>query len=1817
MELSTEELLSAGSTRRPIARVSDTATVAFIVPLFAFTCFVRAGATGATGEYVWSCDGHQSEQAQCGGPSCQSCQPVDCSFSLWSDWSVLGDCTGLCERRRNIMTSNNECGVPCRGVQVETVNRHNCFASNCTSGSDRAAKCEWQAWQAWNMDACVNELGQAYRTRLSTGKHRGVICNDISNETKPCIGEFTAANCFFSDWGDWGKCSKSCGGGCRVRAREIATPARLGGRPCEGALRKTQGCESQPCSSMGACVLSQWSPWTGCTSASPVQRFRSRTVVTPAGQDGHCLGSTFETTSCKEKSLEAGKPKDCVLSAWSEWSKCSRTCGGSSIERSRFVQLPASDGGICPQAGLQELSVCATAACKVKLPTDADCLLSEWSSWGVCTATCGTGIQTRSRDVVRHASFGGKACVSEEMRSVQACLQQECLRTDCKLGEWAAWSACTCTCGGGTATRSRQIVVEPIFGGALCDPVDFAEVTPCNTQSCQQCVDGQWEAWSVWSSCSATCGSSLKSRHRRMLRSPSACGRPVSGLMDEFELCTDLPSCSLRRDCQVSEWGEWSNCDSKCFGVRSRSRTVVQIPSLGGKQCDFEMSILQSCAPAPGEKLSEECGGSTIEPSPCELGTWSDWSACTASCGGGQQLRSRDILKPSHAGAPCNGTTEATIACNTEACDTNSQDCAWGAWSAWSSCEACSVQRYRRRSITTLTHKGGKVCESGNSEETSSCPPDTACEKTRFCVWSAWSSFTPCSTSCGPATSMRQRQLTAMKALSPGMNASDVFLVIADVDPCVGSQIDSQACENILCNSVCSPVDCAFQAWSDWVRQSSGAGICERRRDMSTPSSCGGKLCDGELIETTRCTPKAPKSVDCVLSSWSDWTKCDWEHRQQAKLQQRERKRTVLIPSENGGQLCDGNLQETHPCSFFEVRDCEFSVWSDWLACPLVTCETSNNVVTTRLRHVEKQLVGGGKACTGALMQVNKCASPAGCDTVPCVMGAWADWSFCGADGQKQRARSVLQAGHVGDQACSGSLLMIEACGPISSDCELSSWTEWTSCDKSCGGGQQERQRSVTKDPNSGGAVCEEVLQETRGCSTAPCSTSESCEMGAWSEWSGCTATCGSYQQLRSREFLHLASGRGKRCTQVMKEVSACPGLKPCPLRGCKWSDWSPWSGCSCSCGGGDRTRSRTIVQMPEPGGVACEPLDREVVEPCNTQACFKPECLDAKWGSWGSWQDCSRSCQGGLTWRVRKIAQEPNMCGKSLVGLSRQFSSCKSFVQCAPKVDCELSAWSAWSSCSSVCTGVMRRQRAIVTQRQAGGIPCKAALRQTVPCMGPAKVLSMRDEQELRLTEFSDPKMYLILDNVTHNNLGGKGPGKTLPESLLFHNVDGFSQRPIDLEVFVPDFGNYPGSIYAFKNGLWSGAAHVGNVNIFGQQSMILGLRFVDAETQKPVVMDKFYFRVLDFDKWATGGAEQLVIGGFKSADVGSDVILSNFTEPLPEGFPMPASIAQCTLLGDVDDNPTTALTLTEAQERRSATFYFEKTSSIFLKFVNNPLVDRQVIFTGKICQSCFSPNASTIDMNGRPLPKTACDQKLNSDCEFSDWTAWGPCSSPCGGGQQDRSRAVLKETVGDGKLCTASLGETQPCNQQDCAKDCVKVDCLWSTWTEWSGCMKCSGQKRRSRHVISGPECGGESCLEQAAEEIGSCRRSCTPQLFCAWLEWQPWSACSADCGRGAKYRTRVLSSSSPLAEFAGEQISKYDASSRMPSTTTGAMRVQDIALSFGFGCVSIIAVLWVRRAMALGTERRLREISTSDGPLLLHRRSDGEDRLDVAIE
>jgi hypothetical protein len=102
-------------------------------------------------------------------------------------------------------------------------------------------------------------------------------------------------------------------------------------------------------------------------------------------------------------------------------------------------------------------------------------------------------------------------------------------------------------------------------------------------------------------------------------------------------------------------------------------------------------------------------------------------------------------------------------------------------------------------------------------------------------------------------------------------------------------------------------------------------------------------------------------------------------------------------------------------------------------------------------------------------------------------------------------------------------------------------------------------------------------------------------------------------------------------------------------------------------------------------------------------------------------------------------------------------------------------------------------------------------------------------------------------------------------------------------------------------------------------------------------------------------------------------------------------------------------------------------------------------------------------------------CPTVAPVDCVLSSATL-GACSVTCGGGTQNVTKTITTAPTCGGAACAALL-TTQACNTQACP-----VDCVYGTWTAYGACSTtCGGAgttMTRTRTVVTNGTNGGIAC-------------------------------------------------------------------------------------------------------------------------------------------
>ncbi|KAK6293947.1 hypothetical protein J4Q44_G00362730 [Coregonus suidteri] len=168
---------------------------------------------------------------------------------------------------------------------------------------------------------------------------------------------------------------------------------------------------------------------------------------------------------------------------------------------------------------------------------------------------------------------------------------------------------------------------------------------------------------------------------------------------------------------------------------------------------------------------------------------WSEWTECSVTCGRGFQQRGRscdDVF------TSCSDSSLQTRRCTLGSCESRVHvNSGWGLWSPWSACSvSCGsglVMRVRLCNFPLSQH-GDSGCR-GNTTETHPCDT-TPCPIVG--IWGPWSSWLPCSVSCGSGLMIRQRECSNPAPRHGGRK-------------CVGETADYAACNTQPC-----PIDPGF-----------------------------------------------------------------------------------------------------------------------------------------------------------------------------------------------------------------------------------------------------------------------------------------------------------------------------------------------------------------------------------------------------------------------------------------------------------------------------------------------------------------------------------------------------------------------------------------------------------------------------------------------------------------------------------------------------------------------------------------------------------------------------------------------------------------------------------------------------------------------------------------------------------------------------------------------------------------------------------------------------------------------------------------------
>ncbi|XP_068101989.1 thrombospondin type-1 domain-containing protein 7B [Hyperolius riggenbachi] len=1347
-----------------------------------------------------------------------------------------------------------------------------------------------------------------------------------------------------------------------------------------------------------------------------------------------------------------------------------------------------------------------------------------WKSgpWGQCVGECGpNGLQSRSvwcvqgDNWVTHLS---NCKAEEEPASQQNCFKICDWHRDQFEWETSEWDTCVLVPYPHTEVKSRtsecvtaqrglqhrQVtcvhkINRSIMSSGICEhftprpPDEQACLVPCP----QDCIVSEF---SLWSTCSKSCGKHLQYRTRFVISPPSYGGFDCPNLT-EWRPCPFYGFCSFGEEEHIYSLkvGPWSECRLPHLKeINISGRTMLDFGSESGERSTFRQE-----------------------------GHWSQEGLDRWDMEIGYQTRQVQCTRSDGKNALLSICTQDNMPLHYQSC-VMPRDCQVSGWGEWSSCsKSCHLGgtvlglRTRRRTVKHMAIGGGRACP--ELEEKEACtsgwqPP---------CLGFSWKSSEWTSCQLSLLTSQDNAPLSEEQVqCGGGVQTRRVFCAQTIMEPTPHGQrevyrpVEAEFCEGPpppstqLCNIPCA-VDCLLYPWTDWgscvhenCRDPHGRkGFKFRRRPAVLEIMNSGGICphlvesvpcedpvcykwaisgelhcvpenrecghgryhvnttcrgqDGQAVSAELCVDeppvqlvcKVPCSQDCVISEWSEWSPCSRSCSTKNAEGKQSRTRSILAYPGDGGKTCPHSqaLYEYRPCN---DHPCSAFYWE----------------------------VSPWEPCTGEPVQQNRSFSKEG----TCGVGLQTRKAFC----------MKSNTGQVTNKRCPDSTKpeTSRTCPlPCRRDCVVSLFSEWTPCPQKCRPGnssviRQSRYRIIIQEAMNGGQQCPDTLYEERDCEDVPI-----CMMYRWmpQDWSQCvlvpdyvrqgiaggTESCGPGIQSRGMSCV-TADGRPVDVTECIRWAGpAPPTAQECHVackEDCTFTNWSKFTSCSADCVSykirrrslAGRSKKRDRCQNSE-----LHPLVESEVCACDV---YKSQ-------PYGNWSSCiigdgrnemqpavrvrkdMKGCGEGV--RLRAIAcydltgriVEPGLCSRSGYIEERCEVPCP--------FDCKLSDWSSWSSCSASCgSGVKVRSKFLKEKPYNGGRPCpKLDLRnqvyEVVPCYNECSQYLWVSEPWSACKLHSEGKTAGCGAGIQIRRVRCVNISDSTEDAVVNNTYCGYLETPTTRQNCSI---SCPGDCVMSGWGAWSRCT--------------------------------------------------------KSCDSSSVRSRTRFPLRIPENGKTCPEASQ-----------------TEACVLNSNCFHYHYNVT---EWSACQLGEKAVCGEG-IKTRLLDCTRS----DGKPVKMSFCEQlglkkpekmtlrclvECTIDCRVSDWSEWSPCSQSCGiGGQQARSRNIIIQAEGEGRPCPAELIQY---------RSCLVSPCYAWRMGEWSACKVENGQcgegvKSRNLTCVvhDGSASGAEKLVEpkfcsQLPGEDSSLSMPCYVPCpgDCHFAEWSHWSSCEVTCIDGRSFET-----------------------------------------------------------------------------------------------
>ncbi|KAK1789123.1 hypothetical protein P4O66_015074, partial [Electrophorus voltai] len=198
----------------------------------------------------------------------------------------------------------------------------------------------------------------------------------------------------------------------------------------------------------------------------------------------------------------------------------------------------------------------------------------------------------------------------------------------------------------------------------------------------------------------------------------------------------------------------------------------------------------------------------------------------------------------------------------------------------------------------------------------------------------------------------------------------------------------------------------------------------------------------------------------------------------------------------------------------------------------------------------------------------------------------------------------------------------------------------------------------------------------------------------------------------------------------------------------------------------------------------------------------------------------------------------------------------------------------------------------------------------------------------------------------------------------------------------------------------------------------------------------------------------------------------------------------------------------------------------------------------------ACLDQRGRLLDpavCNGTELQVETCHVSCPLDCRLSSWSAWSACSASCGNGLKVRSKWLREKPFNGGRPCPKLDLKNQVYEAVPCLSECWQYEWVSESWSlcavnsvdKLPACGEGVQTRKIRRCVMHGSGDQGRSVNDSLCDpydipaQAQTCILPCPDD--CVMSPWSPWSPCPTPCDPNT-VRTRTRRMLRPPADGAG---------------------------------------------------------------------------------